>query len=527
MLGRTLIFSLLLTSAFSLGGGLPARAQDFFTAPEPVADSDARADDSDALFNAFNSDGPNADDSGVILPPAEEAMGTNDLPLQNENLDPPPAVADGPLLSTPAEEASSSLTQVGIPALDMSLSSMVLFALHDNPDIGISKAQKDQAYHTIDEARDPLYPQLSFGLEAGYGYNNPAGGKDVTKKSNVNWSNEASFSLTQLIFDGFAGKNTVKRRYSEYEASQYQVDITVQQVVTETIGYYIDIYRNQRAMADIEAFVDQINRIVNTVSLREQEGAASQVKLEYARARLASAKSQLTDTYSALNDAISNLEFLVGKLPRFNAQAPDELILDDNVLSQFVDYGYKNSPEIKQNKASYDAFEYSAKAAEGAFAPEINFSLEGSRGHDDGGEVGPTTELSGTFRLDYELFGLMGRRATVNKAKARANELVITEKKLQKELKRDIQLLYNQMTSNRQLLKETEDELASNIRLQEFNRQNFELGDIDIIELIEGEERLISSKRNKYDLEAELYRGAYDLLLKIGYLDKDYFCNEC
>lgn len=424
-------------------------------------------------------------------------------------------------------DIANILTQPGYKPLEFSLSSMVLFALHDNPDIGIVDAQKDQAYSNIDIARDPLYPQLSFGLEGAYSYANPASGTELQKKSNVNWSNEASFDLQQLIFDGFAGANQVKRRRYEYKAAQHQLDTAVQGVVSETIGYYIDIYRNQRALKDIENFVEQVNKITNTISLREQEGAASQVKLEYARSRLASAKTQLTDTISTLNDAVSNLEFLVGKLPEFTLQEPDELILDDNVLNQFIDYGMNNSPSLMQNKASYEAQIYAVKSAEGAFAPQVDFTLSGSRTHDSGGEVGPTSELSGTFNLTYDLFGLMGRRATVDKQKAAANELLMTEKKLQKDLKRNIKQLHNQMTSNRQLLKETEEEIISNERLQDFNRQNFELGDIDIIELIEGEERLISAKRNKYDLEAELYRNAYELLLTIGYLDKNHFCQDC
>lgn len=411
-------------------------------------------------------------------------------------------------------------------ALDFSLSSMVLFALHDNPDVALAKEAENQAAFTINEARAALYPSLTVAAEQNLQYNNPAAGKPA-KKSNINLGNEINFNFQQLLFDGFTSSSTVDRRRKERDATAIGVDIATKDIVSETVEYYIAIYRDQQILKDLERFLDQINEITKKVELMEQEGASSQVKVAYAQSRLSSAKTQFTEIVSTLNDAISNLEFLTGKLPPFRAQRPDELVLEGNSLQQFIDYAYAHNSELLENAASYDAVESNVKAKKGAFYPNVTFNIDGSRKHDDAGEIGPTTELVAAFRMDYQLLDIMGRKASVNKAKSQANALLITDQKIRKELKRDIRQLYNQMTSSQRALMDTENEIASNEQLQKLNRENFEYGDIDIIELIEGEERLINSRRQKYTLEAELYQNAYDLLLLVGYLDEGYFCENC
>ncbi len=464
---------------------------------------------------------------GMITPAlAQETQRFLSAPKQSLETDEARPTQASPEILELIKDKLSASDAPQTPALDFSLSSMVLFALNESPDIEIAKETEKQAYHTINEARDGLYPKLTFSAEMGYGYANPAGGT-TAKNSNINLSNEVALSLQQLIFDGFSTINTVNRRKSQRDAAEIEVDIAVQDTVTETVKNYIDIYKNQQKLASVKSFLDQINMITAKIALREEEGAASKVKLEYARSRLSSAKTQLTDIVSTLNDSISNLEFLVGKLPDFNATKPQELVLEDNTVQQFIDYGFINNSDIKLNQANLKAEEYNTASKKGAFAPKITWYADAKRNHDDGGEVGPTSELSTTVRMEYQLLGIRGRQASVAKAKSQANALILTEKKIQKTLRREIKQRYNQLSSIKQALVDTEDEINANLRLQKLNRENFEYGDIDIIELIEGEERLINARSRKYDLETDFYTNSYELLLLIGYLDKSYFCNSC
>src|SRR5690606_131485 len=136
------------------------------------------------------------------------------------------------------------------------------------------------------------------------------------------------------------------------------------------------------------------------------------------------------------------------------------------------------------------------------------------------GPIGRDQDVRAFFDLSWTLFDGWARDAKVGKIRSQINELDIKDQKIIKELKRDIKQFYNQILATRQSIDVTLDEIASNESLQELNMENFELGNIDVIELIEGEERLNASKLKLNGQVADLYLNTYRLLLTIGYLEK-------
>ena len=70
-------------------------------------------------------------------------------------------------------------------------------------------------------------------------------------------------------------------------------------------------------------------------------------------------------------------------------------------------------------------------------------------------------------------------------------------------------------------------EISSSEGLQELNRQNFEEGNLDLIKLIEGEERLNAAYEKLHQQRSDLYLAAYKLLLDVGILKKEFFCKDC
>ena len=89
---------------------------------------------------------------------------------------------------------------------------------------------------------------------------------------------------------------------------------------------------------------------------------------------------------------------------------------------------------------------------------------------------------------------------------------------LNKQVKRRISRAYNQVTANQITLAAAGDEVKANKELQRLNRKNLEKGNINIIELIDVEERLFNAQSNRHRLNSEIYRNYYELLLASGLL---------
>lgn len=408
--------------------------------------------------------------------------------------------------------------------LDLSLNSIILFALHENPDIGMARERTVQAEHFVKEGLADYYPSVQLTASGAREYNNPASGADG---SNINNSSSVSVAVQQILFDGFETVEEVRRRRNLIKASEFQERSVVQEVLNDSINFYLSIYRYQKTLENMDVFLVKVDEIVETINQMYEAGAASKAMLDYAKSRQSFARTEASDTAASLNDAISNLEFLTGKLPPFRAIPPERLDPDNLNIETYIDFALENNTSIKVNSADKAAMENSLNIEKASYYPSLSFRLETGQTNNDGGEVGPDRDVKALFEVSYEIFDGFSRKAANERVKSQVKEIDIQKQKIIKELKRQIKLYYNQLDSIRAAIDSTQDEIISNEALQELNRENFKLGTINLIELIEGEERLNSARIREHRLTYELYLTTYQLLLEVGSLEEQYFCNSC
>ena len=207
----------------------------------------------------------------------------------------------------------------------LSLETVILFALNDDPDIGVANAQKAQAEAGIDEAASAFYPQVDIFGSYGREYNNPASASnsDGTQFSLANNTNDFSVVVNQFIFDGFATQEELKRRKELDASSAVQVDIAHENVIQDTIDSYLGYYQSQRDVELAQKFLRTLREVNNKVGLMVEAGAESKAKLSYANSRLTFARNEVQTAQSTMIDSLTDLEFLTGRLPTFRAIYPE------------------------------------------------------------------------------------------------------------------------------------------------------------------------------------------------------------
>jgi len=408
--------------------------------------------------------------------------------------------------------------------LDLSLSSVVLFALHENPDIGMAQEKATQSEFFIEEAKADYYPTLQMTASGAREYNNPASGADG---SVVNNSSSLSLVAEQVIFNGFETVEEVRRRKELTEVAHYQTRGVINEVLNDSINYYLSIYRYQKTLDDMDHFIAEVDKVVETIKQMYEAGAASKAMLDYAQSRLSFARTEYNDAMASLNDALSNLEFLTGRLPPFNAIPPEQLHPDKLDIDEYLDFAMDNNTDIKLNESDRQAMKHTLNIERSAYFPDVSLRLEAGQTNNDGGEVGPDKNVKALFEVQYEIFDGFARKNATKRTKSQLKELDIREDKIVSELKKDIKLYYNQIQSIKSAIELTQDEIVSNEALQELNRENFKLGTINLIELIEGEERLNAARIREHTLMSNLYLNTYQLLLEVGSLKEHYFCGSC
>jgi len=410
----------------------------------------------------------------------------------------------------------------------ISLNSMVLFALHENPDINLLKAREEQAYHSIDEKKSEYYPQVTLDIDGGREFNSPSSGGAVNGSSGTTNTGGIKLSLSQMVFDGFKTSHEVASRKKLTEASDFRTKAGVESVINETVENYLKALRYQNDIAVLQDLLIDVERTVKTIEELFEAGAAGKVMLDYANSRLAFSTTELNRAQSSLNDAISNLEFLAGKLPPdFIALPPEELSPNKLDMQYYLKAVNESNHQVLASATEVDAMEDTLKAEKGKYMPEVNFNLLADQSHNDGGQIGTVREISAKLRLSYKLFDGGKRNAAVKRLRSQVNELESKKQQIAKDIRRDVKLAYNQIDANRSALILTDVEISSNLAQTKLNEENFKLGNINVIELIESNERLKDAKLKKNRLNYEMYFNAYSLLVLTNILKKEYFCETC
>lgn len=418
----------------------------------------------------------------------------------------------------------NAATPTGFP---ISLNSMVLFALHENPDINILKSREDQARHSIKEKQADLYPELDLDITAGREYNDPTAGS-TTGGSGTNNTSSMTLTLSQLIFDGFKTDYEIKNRQKLMQASEFKTKAAVEEIITNTVDNYLKALRYQEDIRNLQNLIVSVTHTVGVIQELFQAGATGKVMLDYANSRLTFATTELNRAQSSLNDAKSNLEFLVGKLPPdFMALPPEELMPNKLSMAYYIKNLQEKNHTVLSSQSEIEAMQDALHAQKSKYMPEINLDIKANQTNNNGGDIGTERELSAKFRLSYPLFDGGKRKAGSARIYSQIKELDYKKQQVLKELQRSVKLAYNQIDANKTALSLTESEILSNIAQTKLNEENFRLGNINVIELIESNERLKDAYLKKNKLNYDMHLNAYSLLILTNILEKDYFCETC
>ena len=389
--------------------------------------------------------------------------------------------------------------------------------INDNPDIDIADAQITQAEQLRRQSGSYRFPTIELSGEIGPEYNDPVtttdSGRETTNGRNL------SLTLSKLLLDGGSSRAEFQRSKRLEDAAKANEQVVEEDLFSDVSSRYIDYWRFQEDLTQVEIFVSTMEDLVADLDAMYRGGAASKLETDFARARLATARAAASTATASLNNAFSELAFLAPGLDLFLAFPPDtitEIKLFDE--ERYIDQGAASNSEFATNQEAINASRLRVKSQRGQFFPTLSFELSGSVIDDEGGTTERRDKLSAKLLLNYTLYSGGARRGGLRRAEAQVTELRAEREQLDRDVRRDIGLAYNSITASRLTLSAVTDEIEANMELQRLNRQNLEVGTINIIEVIDVEERLFNARTRKNEVIALMHTQYIDLLIASGYI---------
>ena len=212
-------------------------------------------------------------------------------------------------------------------------------------------------------------------------------------------------SITQMLFDGFATREEVRRLGYSKLSQYYELQRASQETALEAAQAYLDTVRYQQLVKYAEDNYVVHRQVYHKIAERTVGGISQGVDLEQAAARVALAESNLLTEMTNLHDVRTRFQRVVGELPADNLPMPVvPSTMIPELRSAALNLAYEQSPEIDAAIENLRASQAALNATNSPMMPRLDLRYRNEVEHDTDGFDGKFDEEAVEVVLSYNLF---------------------------------------------------------------------------------------------------------------------------
>jgi len=383
---------------------------------------------------------------------------------------------------------------------------------------------KWHAYRAADEeigvARGGYFPRVD--LSAGTG-------RESLKQPPVSARNDYTrssvlLSLNQMIFDGFATRNEVRRLDKAKLVRYYELLDASESIALEAGRATLDVLR-YRQLVDLakdnyiqhKATYDQIER-------RTQSGVGRRVDFEQAGSRLALAEINLITETANLHDVSARYQRLVGSQPVTTITPPGPVgTAFPGQAKAALDTLHQKNPALLAATENIEAAQYEIHTRRAAYAPRLDFRARTDQTDNYLGTPGNRDYNVAELVVSWNLFNGGSDRAREKQTIEKKNLAFDLREKACRDTRQTLLIAYNDVLR----LKEQSVFHAKQVTLLEKTRNayrdQFNVGQRTLLDLLDTENELLAARRSAINADTDLnlaylrtYAGMGTLLEVLG-----------
>lgn len=354
-------------------------------------------------------------------------------------------------------------------------------------------------------------------------------GRESLKQPPTNESNNYTrsgfgLSLNQMLFDGFATHNEVKRLDKARLVRYYELLDASENIALEAARAYLDVLRYRFLVNLAEDNYVQHKATHEQLIRRTQSGVGRRVDLEQAGSRLALAEINLTTETANLHDVTARYQRLVNSQPPGSVIPPSQLSNGLPASQKAAqDVLYKKNPALLAAVENIEAAERDMAVRRAAYSPKLDFRARTDHTKNYLGVDGDRVQNVAELVINWNLFNGGSDRARERQYGERKNIALDLREKACRDTRQTLSIAYNDVLR----LKEQANYLATQVSLLEKTRDayrdQFNVGQRTLLDLLDTENELLSARRNAVNADTDLslaylrtYAGMGTLLEYLG-----------
>lgn len=317
--------------------------------------------------------------------------------------------------------------------------------------------------------------------------------------------NQTSLTLTQLLYDGFATSNDVKRLDRVYLARIYEFFDVSETVALEAVRAYYDVLRYRELVRLAEENFIQHRSVFDQTERRVKARVARAVDLEQISARLALAESNLLTETSNLHDTTARFQRIVGQLPTQQMPMPAQLTRDipPDATTAILGAQQRNGA-LRAAIENVRASDAALASRNGAFQPRFDVRLRRDQGKNLDGISGRSDGTTAEVVMSWNLFNGLSDRARKRQFAEQLNVAKDLRDKTCRDIRQTLQIAYNDVRKLREQIGYLDQNKVSVEKARNAYRQQFDIGQRTLLDLLDTENELFQARRALANAEQDL-----------------------
>lgn len=314
----------------------------------------------------------------------------------------------------------------------------------------------------------------------------------------------ATLTLRQTLFDGFATSKEVERLGFARMVSYFELISASDQLALEAARAYIDVLRyrelvnlardNYATHAEIQAKLES----------RVKAGVGRRVDLEQAAGRVALAESNWLTEASNLHDVTTRYQRLIGEMPA------DSLALAPNMAKYmpgregFVANTVRSNPDFQASVATISAYRADLATRKAGNYPTVELRASTGTERNRSGVTGDYRDTALQLLLNYNLYRGGSDAARAQQYAAKLIAAYDLRDKSCQDVRQTALIALNDVTKLQSQLDLLAQHELSTAKAREAYRQQFDIGQRSLLDLLDTENELFEARRALINAENDL-----------------------
>jgi adhesin transport system outer membrane protein len=318
-----------------------------------------------------------------------------------------------------------------------------------------------------------------------------------------------TFTLTQMLYDGFATRNEVGRLNNAQLARYYELLDASETAALEAVRVFYDVTRHRKLFELTEDNYVRHRTAFEQIKLKVEAGVGRRVDLEQAGGRLALSESNLTVDNANVHDVSARFQRVIGELPPANLRkslSQDKLakqILPNAaaaVLSVAVDY----HPAILAAVENVRSARYDLHGRWAKYQPTVNLSIAQTHSKNLAGVDGATGNATAKVTLNWNLFSGGSDSARSTQYAGRLDAARDLRDKACRDIRMNLAIAYNDIWKLQEQLNYLDQHQLSIEKARGAYQKQFDIGQRSLLDLLDTENELYQAKRSYINAEYDL-----------------------